>query len=162
MNYNTIKQLDIANGPGCRVSIFVQGCEFNCPGCFNGVARDFSGGKPFTEQTVDTILKIAAPDHISGLSVLGGEPLHPRNRDEVIKLVKAFKLKYPSKTVWIWTGYMYEDVESFLPTELDVLVDGRFEEALKDLRLKYRGSSNQRVIDVKESLKTSTIKLLDY
>lgn len=162
MNYNTIKQLDIANGPGCRVSIFVQGCEFNCPGCFNGVAKDFSGGKPFTDQTIDAILEIAAPDHISGLSVLGGEPLHPQNRDEVVKLVKAFKLKYPSKTVWIWTGYMYEDVESFLPTELDVLVDGRFEEALKDLRLKYRGSSNQRVIDVKESLKTSTIKLLDY
>lgn len=162
MRYNTIKQLDIANGPGCRVSLFVQGCTFNCPGCFNTSAKDFSGGEAFTDQTVAALLELAEPEHISGLSVLGGEPLHPQNRDEVIKLVKTFKSKYPTKTVWIWTGYMYEDIESFLPTELDVLVDGRFDEELKDLRLKYRGSSNQRVIAVPESLSTNTIKLLDY
>jgi anaerobic ribonucleoside-triphosphate reductase activating protein len=149
MNYNTIKQLDIANGPGCRVSLFVQGCEFNCPGCFNSVAKDFSGGKPFTDQTVDTLLELAAPDHISGLSILGGEPLHPRNRSEVLDLVKKFKEKYPKKSVWIWTGYLWNEVKDDLyGSGVDVLVDGRFIEELKDLRLKYRGSSNQRVINV--------------
>jgi anaerobic ribonucleoside-triphosphate reductase activating protein len=149
MNYNTIKQLDIANGPGCRVSLFVQGCEFNCPGCFNSVAKDFSGGKPFTDQTVETLLELAAPDHISGLSILGGEPLHPRNRSEVLDLVKKFKEKYPKKSVWIWTGYLWEEVkEDLRGSGVDVLVDGRFIEELKDLRLKYRGSSNQRVINV--------------
>jgi anaerobic ribonucleoside-triphosphate reductase activating protein len=149
MNYNTIKQLDIANGPGCRVSLFVQGCEFNCPGCFNSVAKDFSGGKPFTDQTVETLLELAAPDHISGLSILGGEPLHPRNRSEVLDLVKKFKEKYPKKTVWIWTGYLWNEVKDDLHgSGVDVLVDGRFIEELKDLRLKYRGSSNQRVINV--------------
>ena len=149
MNYNTIKQLDIANGPGCRVSLFVQGCEFNCPGCFNSVAKDFDGGKPFTDQTVETLLELAAPDHISGLSILGGEPLHPRNRSEVLSLVKKFKTKYPKKTVWIWTGYLWNEVKDDLHgSGVDVLVDGRFVEELKDLRLKYRGSSNQRVINV--------------
>ena len=149
MNYNTIKQLDIANGPGCRVSLFVQGCEFNCPGCFNTAAKDFSGGKPFTDHTVDTLLELAAPDHISGLSILGGEPLHPRNRSEVLSLVKKFKTKYPNKTVWIWTGYLWNEVKDDLHgSGVDVLVDGRFVEELKDLRLKYRGSSNQRVINV--------------
>lgn len=149
MNYNTIKQLDIANGPGCRVSLFVQGCEFNCSGCFNSVAKDFSGGKPFTDQTVETLLELAAPDHISGLSILGGEPLHPRNRPEVLDLVKKFKEKYPKKSVWVWTGYLWEEVkEDLRGSGVDVLVDGRFIEELKDLRLKYRGSSNQRVINV--------------
>jgi anaerobic ribonucleoside-triphosphate reductase activating protein len=149
MNYNTIKQLDITNGPGCRVSLFVQGCEFNCPGCFNSVAKDFSGGKPFTDQTVETLLELAAPDHISGLSILGGEPLHPRNRSEVLDLVKKFKEKYPKKSVWIWTGYLWNEVKDDLHgSGVDVLVDGRFVEELKDLRLKYRGSSNQRVINV--------------
>ena len=149
MRYNTIKQLDIANGPGCRVSLFVQGCEFNCPGCFNSVAKDFSGGKPFTDQTVETLLELAAPDHISGLSILGGEPLHPRNRSEVLSLVRKFKDKYPKKTVWIWTGYLWNEVKDDLHgSGVDVLVDGRFVEELKDLRLKYRGSSNQRVINV--------------
>jgi anaerobic ribonucleoside-triphosphate reductase activating protein len=155
MRYNTIRQLDIANGPGCRVSLFVQGCTFNCPGCFNVVARDFEGGTDFTSQTVDAILAIAEPDHISGLSILGGEPLHPRNREEVLKLVRTFKSKYPHKTVWIWTGFLWEDVcEDLIGSGVDVLVDGQFKEDLKDLRLKYRGSSNQRVIDVVKSTKS--------
>ncbi len=150
MRYNIIKQLDIANGPGCRVSLFVQGCSFNCPGCFNTVARDFSGGKEFTDQTVDAILTIAEPAHISGLSILGGEPLHPRNRDEVLRLISQFKSKYPEKTVWLWTGYLWEDVSDLLiGSGVDVVVDGQFIEERKDLRLKYRGSDNQRVIDVK-------------
>ena len=160
MRYNIIRQLDIANGPGCRVTLFVQGCEFSCPGCFNTVAKDFEGGKPFTDQTVQNILELCAAKHISGLSILGGEPLHPRNRDAVAKLVTAFKERYPDKTVWIWTGYLYEEVSDFLAElagNVDVLVDGRFVEELKDLRLSWRGSSNQRIILVPESLTSNKI-----
>ena len=150
MRYNTIRQLDIANGPGCRVALFVQGCEFNCPGCFNGVAKDFDGGKEFTDQTMELLLELAKPEHISGISVLGGEPLHPRNREEVLKLTRKFKEVYPDKTVWLWTGYLIEEVfEDLVDSGIDVVVDGRFIEERKDLRLKYRGSDNQRVIDVK-------------
>lgn len=162
MNYNTIKQLDIANGPGCRVSLFVQGCEFNCPGCFNTVAKDFEGGKPFTDQTVQNILELCAAEHISGLSILGGEPLHPRNRNAVANLVTEFKKVFPEKTVWIWTGYLYEEVSDFLAelaSKVDVLVDGRFVESLKDLRLPYAGSTNQRVIDVTCTLLTGALTL---
>lgn len=149
MRYNTIRQLDIANGKGCRVSLFVQGCSFNCPGCFNTVAKDFSGGKEFTDQTMQLLLELALPPHISGLSILGGEPLHPQNRKDVLEVVKKFKSQYPDKTVWLWTGYSWEDVaEDIIGSGVDVIVDGLFKEELKDLRLKYRGSSNQRVIDV--------------
>lgn len=162
MNYNVIRQLDIANGPGCRVSLFVQGCTFNCPGCFNTVARDFEGGKEFTDQTMNLLLELARPDHISGLSILGGEPLHPRNRTDVLNLVKKFKEVYPNKTVWLWTGFLWEEVASDLvDSKVDVVVDGRFVEELKDLRLKYRGSSNQRVIDVQASLKNNNIILYE-
>jgi anaerobic ribonucleoside-triphosphate reductase activating protein len=158
MRYNTIRQLDIANGPGCRVSLFVQGCSFNCPGCFNTVAKDFEGGQEFTEQTLEALLAIAEPDHISGLSILGGEPLHPRNRIDVLSLVAKFKSRYPDKSVWIWTGYLWEEVaEDLIGSEVDVVVDGRFVEELKNLRLKYRGSSNQRVIDVKASTRDNII-----
>lgn len=158
MRYNTIRQLDIANGPGCRVSIFIQGCHFNCPGCFNTVARDFKGGTEFTSQTVEVILAIAEPAHISGLSILGGEPLNPINREGVLELAKKFKEVYPDKTVWLWTGYLWEDVaEDLLDSAVDVVVDGLFVEELKDLRLKYRGSSNQRVISVKGSTRDSII-----
>ena len=152
MRYNTIRQLDIANGPGCRVSLFVQGCSFNCPGCFNTVARDFDGGVEFTDQTIECLIAMAEPEQISGLSILGGEPLHPRNRTDVLALVKKFKEVYPEKTVWLWTGYLWEDVaEDLISSGVDVVVDGQFKEDLKDLRLKYRGSSNQRVIDVLNS-----------
>lgn len=162
MRYNTIRQLDIANGPGCRVSLFVQGCDFNCPGCFNGVARDFKGGSKFTKQTKDAIFSLAEPAHISGLSILGGEPLHPRNRSEVLQFVGEFREKFPNKTVWLWTGYEFEDVaEDLLNSAVDVIVDGRFIECQKDLRLKYRGSINQRVIDVKASLKNNNITLYE-
>ena len=158
MRYNTIRQLDIANGPGCRVSLFVQGCSFNCPGCFNTAARDFNGGKEFTDQTMQLILELAEPSHISGLSILGGEPLHPQNREAVLNLVRKFKTIYPDKSVWIWTGYLIEDVfEDLVDSKVDVIVDGQFKEELKDLRLKYRGSSNQRVIDLKETIRTGDI-----
>lgn len=162
MRYNTIRQLDIANGPGCRVSLFVQGCAFNCPGCFNTVARDFEGGKEFTDQTMELLLELAKPDHVSGLSVLGGEPLYPRNREEVLKIAREFKKVYPEKTIWLWTGYLLEDVfEDLVDSSIDVVVDGRFVEELKDLRLKYRGSSNQRVIDLKETIRTGDIILYE-
>jgi anaerobic ribonucleoside-triphosphate reductase activating protein len=163
MRYNTIRQLDIANGPGCRVSLFVQGCSFNCPGCFNAVARDFAGGKEFTDQTLELLLELLKPDHVSGLSILGGEPLHPQNRKATLDLVKQVKEAYPGKTVWLWTGYSIEEVfEDLVNSEIDVIVDGRFIEDLKDLRLKYRGSSNQRVIDLKETIRTGEIFLLNY
>jgi anaerobic ribonucleoside-triphosphate reductase activating protein len=162
MRYNTIRQLDIANGPGCRVSLFVQGCTFNCPGCFNTIARDFEGGKEFTDQTMELLLELAKPDYISGLSILGGEPAHPRNLPEVLGLARKFKEKYPDKTIWLWTGYLIEEVfEDLADSEIDVVVDGRFVEELKDLRLKYRGSSNQRVIDLKETIKTGDIILYE-
>jgi anaerobic ribonucleoside-triphosphate reductase activating protein len=160
MRYNTIRQLDIANGPGCRVSLFVQGCSFHCPGCFNPGTQDFEGGKEFTQQTLDALFALAEPSHISGLSILGGEPLHPKNRAEVIRLAREFKSRYPDKNIWLWTGYQLEDVfEDLVDSEIDVIVDGRFIEDLKDLRLKYRGSSNQRVIDLKETLRTGDLIL---
>ena len=160
MRYNTIKQLDIANGPGCRVSLFIQGCTFNCPGCFNTVAKDFDSGTEFTDQTLHLILELLKPSHISGLSILGGEPLHPRNREATLRLVKQIKRVYPEKSVWLWTGYLLEDVfEDLVDSEIDVIVDGQFKEELKDLRLKYRGSSNQRVIDLQETIKTGEIIL---
>ena len=162
MRYNTIRQLDIANGPGVRVSIFVQGCTFNCPGCFNTVAKDFEGGTEYTETTQECILELAKPTHISGLSILGGEPLHPKNRSTVLELVRKFKEVYPDKTVWLWTGYLIEDVfEDLVDSGIDFVVDGLFKEDLKDLRLKYRGSSNQRVIDLKETIKTGDIILYE-
>ena len=152
MRYNTIRQLDIANGKGIAVSIFIQGCEFFCKGCFNTVARDFEGGKEFTEQTMELLIELAKPDYIDHLSILGGEPLHPRNRTDVLDLVKKFKKAYPNKTVWLWTGYLWEDIaKDIIGSGVDVLVDGQFKEELKDLRLKYRGSSNQRVIDCNAS-----------
>lgn len=152
MRYNIIRQLDIANGPGCRVSLFVQGCSFNCPGCFNTVARDFESGTAFTDQTFDLLVELAKPSHISGLSILGGEPLHPQNREGVFELIRKFKEIYPEKNVWVWTGYTWEEIWSEVTgTGIDVLVDGRYVEELRDPRLKYRGSSNQRVIDVSAS-----------
>ena len=163
MRYNTIKQLDIANGPGCRVSLFVQGCSFNCPGCFNSVTKDFEGGNEFTDQTLQLLTELAKPKHISGLSILGGEPLHPRNREATLDLVKKFRGVYPEKSIWLWTGYLWEDVaEDLIGSGIDVVVDGQFKEELKDLRLKYRGSLNQRVIDVwKSGLTNPTIIKVD-
>ena len=158
MRYNTIKQLDIANGPGCRVSLFVQGCTFNCPGCFNTVAKDFDGGTEFTDQTLHLILELLKPSHISGLSILGGEPLHPRNRQATLDLVKLVRAHAPEKSIWLWTGYRWEDVaDDLIGSGIDVVVDGQFMEEHKDLRLKYRGSSNQRVIDVWKSGKEPVV-----
>jgi anaerobic ribonucleoside-triphosphate reductase activating protein len=160
MNYSIIRHLDIANGPGCRVSIFVSGCEHRCKNCFNPETWNFNYGEEFTEDTLNSILELAKSDYISGLSILGGEPLHSRNLPDVLKLARKFKEKYPEKTVWLWTGYLLEDVLEYLvDSEIDVIVDGKFVEELKDLRLKYRGSSNQRVIDLKATLRTGDLIL---
>ena len=162
MRYNTIRQLDIANGPGCRVSLFVQGCSFHCLGCFNPGTQDFEGGKEFTEDSFQALVELAKPSHISGLSILGGEPLNPRNRTDVLKLARRFKEVYPEKSIWLWTGYQIEDVfEDLIDSGIDVVVDGRFVEELKDLRLKYRGSSNQRVINLTETIKTGDLILIE-
>ena len=154
MKYNTIRQMDISNGPGIRLAIFTQGCDHRCKGCFNSETWDFDGGKEFTEQTIELLIELAKPEHIAGISILGGEPLHPKNRDEVLRLVRKFKEKYPEKSVWLWTGYLWEDVAEYLiDSGVDVVVDGKFVEELKDFRLKYCGSTNQRVIDVWRSSK---------
>lgn len=154
MNYMQIREADLSNGPGVRVSIFCSGCEFHCPDCFNSDAWNFNVGKKFAPETLDAILGLSVPTFIKGLSILGGEPLHPRNITTIIELCKAFKEKYPEKTIWIWTGYLYENiVDKQILNYVDVIVDGLFQKELKDYTLKYRGSSNQRVIDVTRSCK---------
>ena len=160
MKYASIRNLDIANGDGVRCTIFVSGCEHRCKNCFNPETWNFDYGKEFTEDTLQLLLDLAKPSHISGLSILGGEPLHPRNRQTVLELAKKFKSVYPEKTIWLWTGFLWEDVApDLVDSGIDVVVDGQFKEELKDLRLKYRGSSNQRVIDVQKSLEAEEVIL---
>ena len=163
MNYATIKNCDIANGPGVRVSLFVSGCTHRCKGCFNEVAWDFDYGEPFTQQTIDMILDMLAPAHIQGLTLLGGEPFDPKNQPDIVMLLRQVKERYPNKTVWAYTGYLFDrDILSWrLSPEmvtgeyleyLDVLVDGPFVESRRNLSLRFRGSDNQRIIDVPRSL----------
>ncbi len=172
MNYATIKWVDVANGPGVRVSLFVSGCTRHCPGCFNQEAWDFKYGRPFTQVDLDKILKALAPDHIKGLSLLGGEPFEPANQKGLLPLLRRVKQLYPSKKVWCYTGYRLDDEllgESDARCEytnemlsyIDILVDGPFVEDLKDLNLRFRGSSNQRIIDVPKTLATGEIVLWD-
>lgn len=162
MNYCKIEACSIAAGPGCAVSLFVSGCEHYCKGCFNPETWSFEYGKKFTEQTIEAIIKLAAPSYISHLAVFGGDPCHPNNWPTIKELAKEFKKAYPQKTIWLWTGYLLEEVfEDLIDSEIDVIVDGRFVEELKDLRLKYRGSSNQRVIDLKETIRTGDIILIE-
>lgn len=161
MNYATIKKTDVANGPGVRVSLFVSGCTHACKGCFNSEAWDFCYGKAFTAETEEEILQALAPDYIRGFSVLGGEPMEPQNRGTVLEILKKVHAAYPKKDIWCYTGYDYEkdllrwEREEELITEIlsliDVLVDGEFVEEKKNLRLAFRGSENQRLIDVKKS-----------
>ena len=158
MNYIKIRDFDISNGPGISVTLFCSGCVHNCPGCHNPGTHSFSAGKPFTEETIQLILDLCKPDYISHLALTGGDPCHPKNWPTIKDLVRKFKEVYPEKTVWLWTGYLWEDVATdLLDSEVDVVVDGRFVEELKDLRLKYRGSSNQRIIDVKASTRDNII-----
>lgn len=153
MRYNKIRKMDISNGPGIRISLFVQGCPFHCKGCFNECTWDFNQGKHFTNETLQLLLKNAKMDYIAGLSVLGGEPLHPKNIDEVITICKKFKESYPEKDIWLWTGYLIENINNNeIFKYVDYIVDGQFIEDLKDSTLKFRGSSNQRVINIKEYL----------
>ena len=158
MRYNKIRKMDISNGPGVRVAIFMQGCTFNCKNCFNPETHDFNGGQEFTDETIEKVLELCKPDHIAGLSILGGEPMHPKNIEGTGKLAKAFKERYPQKTVWVWTGFLFDNLKQFDALKyIDVLVDGQFVEEKKDFRLKFRGSSNQRIIDVQKSLKENKI-----
>lgn len=170
MNYAEIKNCDIANGPGVRVSLFVSGCTHHCPGCFNDVAWDFSYGKPFTRQTIDEILAMLRPSHIRGLTLLGGEPFEPENQPAVLELARQVREYYPEKTIWAFSGYLFDrdilagrlgdpKVTEALLECLDVLVDGPFVESKKNLSLRFRGSENQRIIDVPASRKSGTVVL---
>jgi len=163
MQYNKIRKMDISNGPGVRVSIFMQGCTFNCKGCFNKDTHDFNGGKLFTDETIDRVLELCENENIEGLSILGGEPMHPKNIEGTTKLAKAFKEKFPNKNLWAWSGFSFDkelkgkEVLNYL----DTLVDGQFVEELKNPMLKWKGSSNQRVIDVQKSLKDNEVVLIN-
>lgn len=169
MNYATIKNCDIANGPGVRISLFVSGCTHHCKGCFNEVAWDFEYGEPFTQQTIRTILDMMKPGYIKGLTLLGGEPFEPQNQGPIVELLRQVKKAYPQKSIWAFSGYLYEKITShtlgdwavtqeFL-SYLDVLVDGPFVEEKKNLALRFRGSENQRLIDMPATLASGKIVL---
>jgi len=170
MNYSVIKNCDIANGEGVRVTLFVSGCRNYCKNCFQPETWDFNYGKPFTAETEDEIIRLLKPDHIKGLTLLGGEPFEPENQPTLISLLKRVKQVYPQKDIWCFTGFKLDDEilgESRASGDnakemlkyIDTLVDGRFDESLKNLSLKFRGSSNQRIIDVKNTLKENKIIL---
>lgn len=160
MRYNKIRKMDISNGPGIRVSIFMQGCSFHCKDCFNSETWDFKAGKEFNDEVINKVLDLASLPHIVGLSILGGEPMHPNNREGTIKLAKAFKKRYPDKDIWVWSGYLFDELKDIEGLSyIDTLVDGRFVLEQANPTLKFRGSSNQRVIDVKKSLKAENAVL---
>ena len=166
MKYATIKKHDIANGSGVRVSIFVSGCNHHCKGCFNEEAWDFNYGKCFTDETIDEIIEALKPDYINGLSLLGGEPFELINQQGILPLIKKVKEIYPNKTIWAYSGFTYEELLKMKYEEtkeilnlIDVLVDGKFDIDLKDPFLYFRGSSNQRIIDMNETRKNKKIVL---
>lgn len=170
MNYAEIKDCDIANGPGVRVSLFVSGCTHHCPGCFNEIAWDFAYGKPFTEETVQMLLTMLRPNYIRGLTLLGGEPFEPQNQPAIVELLRRIKQEMPHKSIWAFSGYLFDKdilsgrlgdwkiTQEYL-SYLDVLVDGPFVESKKNLSLRFRGSENQRLIDVPASLASGEIVL---
>lgn len=160
MRYGKINKTDIANGPGVRVSLFVSGCRNHCKGCFNPETWTFDYGEAFTLRTVDEILKALDKPYISGLSILGGEPFEPENVGTVFDLCRQVKSRFPDKTIWIYTGYLYEKLEPILNDTIDALVDGPFIEAYKDITLKFKGSKNQRIIDVQASRSSGSVKIL--
>ena len=161
--YRIIRKMDIADGPGVRVSIFFQGCPFHCKNCFNKETWSFDEGKVFTKEDIDHILDLAKEDYYRGLSILGGESLHPDNIDGATLLAKTFKEKYKdSKDIWLWTGYSFEEIkDKEIIKYLDYVVDGRYVDELHDFRLLYRGSKNQRIIDVQKSIKKNNIVILN-
>ena len=174
MNYATIKPRDVANGPGVRVSLFVSGCTHRCPGCFNAEAWDFQYGESFTDAVADRILGLLAPSYVKGFSLLGGEPFEPCNQEVLAPLLERIRGTYPEKDIWCYSGYDFE--KDLLPCRLgdpsvtrrmlaclDVLVDGRFVQELKDLNLRFRGSSNQRILDVPTSLREGrAVRIPEY
>lgn len=162
MRYNKIRKMDIANGPGVRVSVFTQGCEFHCKNCFNSETWDFNKGSEMTEEVMDHILDLCSSEYIKGLSILGGEPLHPENIHGTTILAKKFKEKYPEKDLWIWSGFLFDKyiVDQDIVKYADVIVDGQYKDEEHDFTLRWRGSKNQRVIDVKKSLKENNVVLL--
>ena len=160
MRYKLKRKMDIADGTGVRVSIFMQGCQFHCKNCFNPETWDFNGGKEFNDEVVEKVLQLCKKDHIKGLSILGGEPMNPVNREGTTKLAKKFKEAFPNKDLWMWTGFKYEDLKNEEVFDyVDVLVDGQYKDELHDPTLKWKGSSNQRVIDVKKSRECENIVL---
>lgn len=168
MNYAGIKYCDIANGTGCRTVLFVSGCRNACKGCFQPQTWDFGYGEPFDEKVQEEVLKSLEPDYITGITVLGGEPFEPENQKELVPFMREVVARYPNKNVWAFTGYIYdkdlvaggrrhtEDTDELL-SMIDVLVDGPFQEEKKDITLKFRGSSNQRILDLKETIRTGNI-----
>lgn len=172
MNYATIKKYDVANGPGVRVSLFVSGCTHHCPGCFNPETWDFNYGNPFDSEVMNEILEAMEPSYIRGFTLLGGEPFEYKNQQGVLPLLKEIKTRFPNKDIWCFTGYNYEKdilgdmVHKWPETQdmlscIDVLVDGEFIQEKRDLTLRFRGSSNQRLIKVQESLSTNKVILWD-
>ena len=168
MNYAGIKYCDSANGTGCRTVLFVSGCRNACKGCFQPQTWDFGYGEPFDEKVQEEVLKSLEPDYITGITVLGGEPFEPENQKELVPFMRKVVARYPNKHVWAFTGYIYdkdlvaggrrhtEDTDELL-SMIDVLVDGPFQEEKKDITLKFRGSSNQRILDLKETIRTGNI-----
>lgn len=160
MNYGRINKTDIANGPGVRVSLFVSGCRNRCKGCFNPETWDFNYGETFTEDAFREIYEAMSPDHIAGLTILGGDPMEPENIEMITLISKNIKDWFPDKTIWIYTGYKYEDLKDLaIMRYIDVLVDGQFIESKKDISLQFKGSSNQRIIDIPATRKSGDIKL---
>ena len=168
MNYGEIKKHDIANGRGIRVSLFVSGCRHHCKGCFNPETWNFCYGKEFTSETESEIFQALNPDYIEGLSLLGGEPFEPENQPVLLELLKKFKKHFPQKTIWCYSGYTFEELSGLVPSSaftpitkellslVDILVDGKFVLEKKNISLKFRGSENQRILDVKKSLEQKT------
>ena len=166
MYYGNIKTFDISNGPGLRVSLYVSGCNHHCKGCFNPETWNFKYGKTFDDDAMNKIIEASKPSQIVGLTILGGEPLDPKNQETVLKVIKKYKENYKDKTIWMFSGYVLEDIKKWfdkLPytkeiiDNIDVLVDGKFVEELKDPELGFRGSSNQRIIDIKKTLEENKI-----
>ena len=172
MNYATIKSCDIANGPGVRVSLFVSGCRHHCKDCFNPETWDFAYGKPFDDAVMEQILAMLAPGYIRGITYLGGEPFEPENQPALLELSRRIKAKYPEKSIWSFSGYLFDrdilakklgpwEITEELLSCIEILVDGEFHQDEKDLTLRFKGSRNQRIIDVKASGEADSVVLWD-
>lgn len=168
MNYADIKRCDVANGEGVRVSLFVSGCTHHCKECFNKEAWDFNYGKPFTEKEIDTIMEYLKPGYVAGLSLLGGEPMEPSNQEGILPLLRRVKETYPEKNIWCYTGYLFDkdilermcqesEITKEIVSYLDIVVDGEFVVKQKNLKVNFRGSDNQRIIDVKKTMEAGKI-----